>query len=148
MRLPALFLICCFFTSVSLAQHNGGDGAYLILPPSEINRIHGVIGGQVAAFRQGDMARAFSYAAPDIQRTFGDPDRFGTMVAQGYGPIFAAFRFEFIALIGTRDQPIQVVNFVGEDLTSVTALYLMELQPDGQWRIAGVQITPTSQQAI
>ena len=111
-------------------------------------RIHGVIAAQVAAFRAGDLDEAFSYAAPNIQATFGDAQTFGLMVEQGYEQIFATRDYEFVDLIGTMDSPIQVVSFVGEDLTSVMAFYFMKISSTGQWRIAGVQSREIDRQAI
>ena len=120
----------------------------LHLPPEDMRGIENTIASQVAAFRAGDMETAFTYAAPNIQATFGTPEVFGMMVERGYGQIFSTLDYEFQRLIGTPAQPIQVVAFTGTDLSSVIAFYVMELQPDGHWRIAGVQIIPAEQQAI
>ncbi|MEM6479792.1 MAG: DUF4864 domain-containing protein, partial [Pseudomonadota bacterium] len=46
--------------------------------------IRSTISGQMEAFRADDFERAFSFAAPNIKRMFGTPDRFGMMVRNGY----------------------------------------------------------------
>ena len=46
--------------------------------------IRSTITGQMEAFRADDFERAFTFAAPNIKRMFGSPDRFGTMVRNGY----------------------------------------------------------------
>ncbi len=122
--------------------------AQMPVPMSEVARIQTVISLQVEAFRAGDLERAFSFAAPSIQKTFGDSQAFGRMVEQGYGQIFSAFDFSFIGTLGTQDAPIQLVRFTGTDLTAVMAFYFMELQSGGQWRIAGVQLSTVPDQVL
>ncbi len=137
---PRFFLVLLCVPSFAWGQ--------LPVPPSEVARIQTVISSQVEAFRDGDLDRAFSFAAPSIQRTFGDSQTFGRMVEQGYGQIFSAFEFSFVGTVGSQDAPIQLVRFTGTDLTAVMALYLMELQPGGQWRIAGVQLGTVPEQVL
>lgn len=135
-----LISLLALFSFHSAAAQTYEAPKYLLIPPSEINRIQGVIASQVAAFRQGDIEAAYSYASPGIQEVFPTPEIFGFMVESGYGQIFNTYRYEFLDVIGSVYEPIQVVQFTGADLTTALAFYLMEIQPDGQWRIAGVQI--------
>lgn len=60
--------------------------------------ISAVIGAQMEAFRAGDPAAAFDHASPMIQRMFGTPERFGTMVATGYPPIWKPGPVRFLGL--------------------------------------------------
>ena len=147
MRSLILSLIILFSASFATAQ-TAQEPKYLLIPPSEISRIQTVIASQVQAFRQGDIEAAYSYAAPGIQAAFPSPEIFGFMVEQGYGPIFSTYRYQFLDVIGTPYEPVQVVQFTGTDLTTAMAFYLMEIQPDGQWRIAGVQIQGLPQQGV
>lgn len=131
-----------------LLQLPGMARAQLPVPPSEVVRIQEVIASQVMAFREGDLEEAFSFAAPGIQATFGNPQTFGVIVERGYGQIFSTLDFNFEDTLGNELQPIQAVRFTGTDLTAVMAFYFMELQPDREWRIAGVSLQPLADQAI
>lgn len=96
-----------------------------------------VIGAQMEAFRRDDGTEAFSYAAPSIRAMFQTPDRFMTMVQRGYMPVYRPMDVQFLDLVESKGRPLQKVQVVGPDGRPVMAVYTMELQPDGNWRIAG-----------
>lgn len=99
--------------------------------------IRGVIEGQMRAFRADDGAAAFAFASPNIQRLFGDPDRFMTMVRSGYQAVYRPRHHEFRDLAPEAGRLVQRVLLVGPDGVPVIAAYLMQQQPDGTWRIDG-----------
>ncbi len=111
-----------------------GEGA-----PSAADRgaIRQVIEGQIAAFQRGDGDAAFAYASPGIQAKFGDPATFMNMVETGYAPVYSPREVEFRGIEMHGGTPIQEVLVVGPDGRPVKALYAMERQPDGSWRISG-----------
>ena len=63
------------------------------------------------------------------------------MVRQGYPPVFqpSSFAFEWPTQIDGK--LIQPMRIVGPDGLPVTALYIMERQPDGSWKIDGCVLT-------
>jgi hypothetical protein len=99
--------------------------------------IRGVIEAQLGAFQADDGPLAFSYASPAIQRQFGTAENFMLMVRTGYLPVYRPRDVEFGPVIEFQGQPTQLVLLVGPDLRVVTAYYLMEKQPQGEWRING-----------
>lgn len=100
--------------------------------------IRQVIESQLAAFQRDDGAEAFSFAAPGIQRRFRDPDTFMQMVRSGYAPVYRPREVEFRNLRSRGETLQQEVLFVGPEGEPVLALYTMQQQADGSWRIAGV----------
>lgn len=102
--------------------------------------IRQVIGDQIAAFRRDDGDAAFAFAAPGIQRMFGTAETFMSMVRGGYQPVYRPRSFAFAELVEIDGQLVQQVAVIGPDGGRVTALYPMEKQPDGSWRIAGCQL--------
>ena len=102
--------------------------------------IRAVIAQQIEAFRADDATTAFSFAAPGIQDHFGDPSTFVAMVKSGYGAIYTARAFSFGKIGGHHGVVLQEVDVTGADGAVVRAIYAMEKQPDGRWRIAGCQI--------
>ncbi len=68
------------------------------------------------------------------------------MVRAGFQPVYrpqsVAFD-EHIVVDGNYAQPVRVV---GSDGTAVLAMYHMQQQPDGSWRIAGVVLRPLRDQ--
>lgn len=109
-------------------------------PVSDADRaaFQSIITGQIDAFRADDGPRAYSYAAPSIKRIFSSPDIFMQMVRQGYMPVYRpqSFRFGETAL-DPLGRPVQRVTIVGPNGKTYEALYSMERQPDGSWRING-----------
>jgi hypothetical protein len=111
------------------------------LEPGDRAGIKSVIESQMAAFQKDDAARAFSFANPTIQRMFGSPERFMSMVREGYAPVYRPSNVVFGSLSWVEGDWIQAVSLVGPDGQPALALYTMEKQADGAWRIAGCALT-------
>lgn len=103
--------------------------------------IQAVITSQMDAFKADDFATAFSYAAPNIKRMFGNSDRFGMMVRQGYPMVHRPADVEYLELEergGAFFQRVQVQDASG---AFHYLGYMMVETPDG-WQIAGVTMLP------
>jgi hypothetical protein len=107
-------------------------------------QIKAVIAAQRDALVSGDGARAFTYAAPGIRRSFGDVETFMRMVRQSYAALIDARYVEFLegAVIG--GDVVQPLRLVMNDGTVWVALYGMQRQDDGSWRIASCVIAPST----
>ena len=110
------------------------------VPPSDHAAIEGVISEQIEDFQRDDGAAAFAFASPDLQTTFGTPERFMGMVRSGYQPVYRPRSFTFGDLVEADGRIVQEVAVIGPDGVPRMALYTMEQQPDGSWRIAGCQL--------
>ncbi len=117
-------------------------GLLLALPAQaqDTTAIRSVIQSQLDAFQRDDAPGAFALASPDIQGLFGSPERFLSMVRMGYPPVYRARRATFQELAHIGPTLIQPVLIVGADGGMVLALYAMEQQPDGSWRIDGCEL--------
>ncbi len=109
--------------------------------------IRRVIGAQLAALKAGDGVKAMTFAAPGIQAQFGTPDNFMRMVRDGYSPLLTARHTAFLQGAVIEDAVVQPLRLVMPDDTVVVALYQMQKQPDGRWRIAGCWIAPSTVQS-
>jgi hypothetical protein len=99
--------------------------------------IHAVIERQLAAFQRDDAAAAFAFASPEIQSRFGTPAAFIEMVRRAYQPVYRPRERDFRALVAGEEGPVQKVLLVGPEGRVVLALYSMEREADGSWRISG-----------
>jgi hypothetical protein len=101
-----------------------------------------VIESQINAFLNDDMAAAYSFAAPSIKRMYPDQNRFFDMVKRGYQPVYRPGNFAFGRYKGAQDGSgmVQEVIIQGPDGQDWTALYSLERQPDGSFKINGVQM--------
>ena len=97
-----------------------------------------IITAQITAFRADDGPAAYDFAAPVVRNIFPTPEIFMAMVKQGYPQVYRPKSFDFTeALIDPMGRPAQKMTVVGPDGKSYIALYSMEKQPDGTWRISG-----------
>jgi len=105
--------------------------------------IRKVIEEQLGAFQRDDAQAAFAQASPNIQAMFQTPDRFMSMVRGGYQPVYRPRQVEFRDIIDIDGTPTQKVFIIGPDGAPVMALYPMEQQADGTWKISGCYLVPT-----
>lgn len=99
--------------------------------------IRSVIERQLTALEHDDGELAFSYASPLLQRQFRNPERFLDVVKNEYPAVYHPRDVQFRALDATFDGPVQTVFLFGPDGEPVLALYYMQQQPDGGWKING-----------
>jgi len=103
-----------------------------------------IISEQRAALVAGESVKAFSYASPGIRAQFGDAETFLELVRTSYAPLLTARYVEFLqgaVIDGTVVVPLRLID---ADNTVRVALYTMERQRDGRWRIAGCRIAPST----
>jgi len=104
--------------------------------------IRTVIQAQLNAFQEDDAETAFSFATPGIQARFRDPETFMTMVRTGYEPVYRPGSVLFQELVPFAGSVAQQVLITDRSGRSVLAVYPMQQQDDGTWRIAGCYLRP------
>ncbi len=117
------------------------------LPIAEWSAIRRTIDDQRKALKSGDARKAFSFASPGIRAQFGTPETFLAMVRNGYAALIAARYVEFLEGAVIDGAVIQPLRLVAPDNSVLVALYTMEKQKDGRWRIAGCVLAPSTVQA-
>ncbi len=110
--------------------------------------IRSVVEGQAAAISQGDAARAFARASPDIQARFKTPGAFMRMVEVGYAQLIRPQSFHILAVEADGDRAAVRAEVVARDGRIFQALYPLIRQPDGQWRIDGCYLKPAPGRAL
>ncbi len=111
---------------------------------AEVSAAQTTIQNQIEAFRAGNDDAAYDLAAPMIKRLFPTLDQFMGMVKGGYQPVWHPKSYAF----GAAEEPasgsvVQHVLIVGPDGKTYEAVYMLQLQPDGVWRISGVSLNET-----
>lgn len=101
-----------------------------------------IIESQITAFLNDDMAAAYSFASPSIKQLYPDQGRFFDMVKRGYQPVYRPGNFAFGRSKAAADGSglVQEVIIQGPGGQDWTALYSLERQPDGSFKIDGVQM--------
>jgi hypothetical protein len=104
-----------------------------------------IISSQAEALARDDAVTAYSFAAPDIQSIFPDPDSFMDMVRNAYAPIYRHRSFEFTESNMSDGTIEQKVHIVDADGVPWDALYTLEPQPDGSLKISGCMLLKVGQ---
>jgi hypothetical protein len=110
--------------------------------------IRQVIESQMAAFQKDDGAGAYSFASPTIQAKFGNAEIFLQMVKTGYPAVYRPRDVEFRQLKLENGRLLQEVFVVGPDGKPALAIYEMQRQPDGSWRINGCWLERAPDQSV
>jgi hypothetical protein len=131
-RMPGLLIAAMLVCGAARAQ--GAPSA------ADSTAIRHVIAGQIEAFLRDDGTAAYAFAAPNIREKFGGPAQFLAMVQQAYGPVYRARSFSFGSLTPEGGMELQQVEIVGPLGETALAIYSMEREPDGNWRIAGCSL--------
>ena len=102
-----------------------------------IEEVHHTISSQIEAFKKNDVKEAYTFAAPDIQAQFPNPDTFGLMVRNGYPIIWKPKSFKFVKFKDLGNKCIQRVLFKSYGGSLETYDYILE-KNNNLWKIAGV----------
>ncbi len=104
-----------------------------------------VIRAQEQAFIHDDAAAAYSYAAPAIKQIFSAPDIFMSMVQSGYAPVYRHKSFEFGDSKTEGSSVAQRVHIIDANGEAWEALYTLEQQADGSYKITGCSLLKAGQ---
>ena len=138
MRKLAIFIMVGLLTATSsLADDN-------------LATARGVIERQIIAFLNDDVDSAYSFASPGIQRVFPEPQRFFDMVKRNYAPVYRPGNYAFGRALSETDGATiaQELLITGPEGENWRAVYVLERQDDGNYRINGVRLTRLNDPAI
>ncbi len=133
-RFVAAGLIAFLFIS----QAHAGEFSGL-----DVEQARSVVEMQLKAFAADDQETAFSFAAPLIRNSFGTAEAFMEMVKKGYQPVYRnnshSFEESYVDKLGRPSLRVRLGTPTG---AKFDAIYTMEIQPDGSWKISGCTILP------
>ena len=111
----------------------------------DVATAQGVIRAQEQAFAHDDAAAAYSQAAPAIKEIFPAPDIFMSMVQKGYAPVYRHKSFEFGESRIEGSSVAQRVHIIDANGEAWEALYTLEQQADGSYKITGCSLLKAGQ---
>ncbi len=119
-----------------------------LLPEADRQAIHKVVVEQLSAFAQDNGAAAFAVATPEMQAKYKSPDLFMVVVRTGYKPVYRPRQVAFQQIIDIEGKPVQRLAVIDQEGKDHLALYIMEPQANGDWRIAGCFLVPPDDMSI
>jgi hypothetical protein len=122
----ALVLLAAFLISFTTLAHAAED----------VDAAQSVIRAQEEAMSRDDAATAYTFAAPSIMSMYRTPETFMYMVRNGYAPVYRHQKFEFGRATALDGKVMQEVDIIDADGVAWEALYTLEQQPDGSFKIS------------
>ncbi|MEI6573116.1 MAG: DUF4864 domain-containing protein [Alphaproteobacteria bacterium] len=104
------------------------------------SEIQSVIADQLDAFGKDDDTRAYDHASDMIKQLFPSKSIFMEMVRTGYPPVYRAKSWSFAEPITTETGISQIVKLTDEQGRVWNALYTLERDSAGEWKITGCRI--------
>ncbi|HZP20490.1 MAG TPA: DUF4864 domain-containing protein [Bauldia sp.] len=126
-----------FLSAVAVILSLGGLARAGDVAAADQEAFKSIIASQLDAFQHDDGAAAYSYASPTIKGIFPSPEQFMAMVRNAYQPVYRPQSVTFGPVADTPVGPTMKVFLTGPDGKSYVALYTMQRQPDGTWKING-----------
>ena len=102
--------------------------------------IQSVISDQLNAFNADDGNRAYSHAADVIKQIFPSERIFMDMVRTGYPPVYRAKNWSFAEPTPLEKGYSQIVHLTDEQGRIWNALYTLERDGAGEWKITSCRI--------
>jgi uncharacterized protein DUF4864 len=132
MRAVALLLIAVLFALPASAA-------------DDVAAAQSVIRSQEQAFGRDDAAAAYSFAAPAIRKLFPQAEIFMFMVQNSYAPVYRHKSFEFGEARTEGSWVAQRVHIIDANGEAWEAMYTLEQQADGSFKITGCTLLKAGQ---
>ena len=104
------------------------------------SEIQSVISDQLKAFNEDDTQRAYGHAADVIKQIFPSSQIFMEMVRTGYPPVYRAKSWTFNDPTPLENGYSQIVRLTDEQGRIWNALYTLERNGAGEWKITGCRL--------
>jgi hypothetical protein len=110
------------------------------IPTADAAAIRAVVEQQLDAFARNDARRAFALATSGIRARFGTAEAFMAMVRADYPVVYRPRRVDFEKPVVIEGEIMQPVRMIDAEGAAWMALYPMQRQANGAWRINGCQL--------
>jgi hypothetical protein len=111
------------------------------VPDAEADRVRAVIVAQLQAFAADDADRAFETNTPGVQQAIGSAGHFLALVRGAYPMVYHPASIAFMQPERHGDAVLQLAEIVDDNGKSWLALFSLEQQADGSWRISGCVVS-------
>lgn len=106
--------------------------------------IHQVVQSQLDALSNDDAASAFDLATSEKRMLIGSPDNFLRLIKEEYNPIYRYQRVIFSRPEVVDGDAAQMVRVTDGYSRVWVAIFWMQQENDGNWRIDGCQLLETA----
>lgn len=106
--------------------------------------IKAVVASQLEALAADNADAAFALATADTRSRLRNSDTFLQIIKQQFTPIYRHQRALFSAPEVIAGRMVQIVRLTDSESSVWLAIYQMQKESDGQWKIAGCRLIETT----
>lgn len=143
-----LWLITGLLFGLGTSGWAGGAAVEEDISAADAIAIHTVVQTQFDAFAQDDAVGAFELASLDTRTKVGSPDKFLHLVKKHYNPLYRHEMAVFSPPEVIEGETIQVVRVTTRDSHVWLAVYRMQREQDGSWKIDSCHLLETTSISI
>ncbi len=137
-----IWLTISLFLLLLISVVNGA--AAEAMHPSDVQAIRIVIQSQLDAFEEDDAVKAFDLAAASTRVELGDAENFLRLIKEKYPPIYRHRLAIFSAPEMVDGYALQIVRLTDRDNLVWLAVYRMQRETDGNWKVEGCRLLETT----
>jgi hypothetical protein len=144
--LRRVFAVITLLAAVALSPNLTANA--VPLPNDDARSIQAAIRGQLHALAQDDAEAAFALSTPSIRSQMGSPENFLRVIKEDYSPMYRHLVVIFSAPENLGDSIIQIVRLTDRESRVWMAIYSMQRDSVGSWKIDGCQLLETDSVSI
>jgi hypothetical protein len=115
---------------------------------ADASAILAAVQSQLDAFADDDAAKAFDLATPATRALLGTPDRFLKLIKDQYPPIYRNRSVQFSTPEMIEGHALIMARLTDRENIVWIAIYEMEQEADGSWKIDGCSLFETTSVSI
>jgi hypothetical protein len=131
-------ILPCWTTGATASEMDSAD----------VKAIQEVVQSQLNALDEDDAVRAFALATESTRSVIGSAENFLRMIKEEYDPIYRHRRALFSTPEVIDGNTIQIVRVTARDNHVWLAVYKMQQESDGKWKIEGCQLLETTSVSV
>lgn len=115
---------------------------------ADAQEIRAVVQSQLDAFAADDAEKAFALSTSSTREQLGNPESFLRLIKEQYTPIYR-HRFAIFSMPEIIDgNTLQIVRLTDSDNLVWLAIYRVQQEVDGSWKIDGCKLLETTSISI
>lgn len=137
-----------FLLAVIAAPWSHGRALAEEIDATDAQAIREAVQLQLNAFSQDNAAAAFELATTSVRTLFGDADSLLQVIKRHYPPVYRHRDAVFSMPEIVSGHALQLVRLTDTDNLVWVAIYVMQQETDGSWRIDGCKLVKTNSVSI
>lgn len=138
------FLAVAIFIFGAFLSWSPAAAQVVDLSPADVTEIQGAVQSQIEALANDDADSAFELTTAETKSRLGTPERFLALIKEQYDPVYRNRLVMMATPKMVAGSVYQLVRLTALDSQVWLAIYQMDKDPDGSWKIDGCELIETT----